>query len=149
MISNKFEMEYWFIAALVAALAYGLHNIFTKTAAGNISDSLGGFLLEITASLCILAYIIFLLITHERFSFTSRGIIFSMLAGVCVGLGTVLYFYIFSHGGELSIAGPLVLVGGVLLMAVAGIVIFKEDVSFIKIVGIILGIISLYMLKSS
>lgn len=142
-------MEFWFVAALVAALAYGLHNIFTKIAAGHISDSLGAFLLEITAAICILFYIFFLVATDAKFSFTSRGIIFSVFAGVCVGLGTVLYFVIFSRGGELSTAGPLVLVGGVLLMAVAGIVFFKEEVSFIKLTGIVLGLISLWMLKSA
>lgn len=142
-------MEFWFIAALVAALAYGLHNIFTKIAAGHISDSLGAFLLEITATVCILLYIFFLVATDAKFEFTSRGIIFSIFAGVCVGLGTVLYFVIFSRGGELSIAGPLVLVGGVLLMAVAGIVFFKEEISLIKVLGIILGLISLWLLKSS
>lgn len=142
-------MEFWFIAALVAALAYGLHNIFTKIAAGHISDALGGFLLEITAAICILLYIFFLVAADEKFSFTSRGVMFSIFAGVCVGIGTVLYFVIFSRGGELSIAGPLVLVGGVLLMAVAGIVFFKEEVSFIKVSGIVLGLISLWMLKSS
>ncbi|MDP2909357.1 MAG: hypothetical protein Q8N77_06140 [Nanoarchaeota archaeon] len=142
-------MEFWFIAALVAALAYGLHNIFTKIAAGHISDSLGGFLLEITAATCILLYIFFLIATDEKFSFTSRGVIFSILAGICVGIGTVLYFVIFSRGGELSIAGPMVLVGGVLLMAVAGIVFFKEHVSFLKLAGLVLGVVSLWMLKSS
>lgn len=140
-------MEYWFIAALVAALAYGLHNIFTKIAAGHVSDALGGFVLEITASLCILAYILFLVLNHESFSFNSRGVIFSVFAGVCVGVGTVLYFYVFSHGGELSIAGPLVISGGVLIMAVAGIIFFKEQVSFIKIAGIVSCLIGLYLLK--
>lgn len=142
-------MEFWFVAALVAALAYGLHNIFTKIAAGHISDSLGAFLLEITAAICILLYIFFLVTTNEKFNFSSRGIVFSIFAGICVGLGTVLYFVIFSRGGELSIAGPLVLVGGVLLMAVAGIVFFNEKVSLIKVLGIFLGLISLWMLKSS
>ncbi|MBL7101049.1 MAG: hypothetical protein ISS23_03790 [Nanoarchaeota archaeon] len=140
-------MEFWFLAALIAALAYGLHNIFTKIAAGHISDSLGAFLLEITATVCILFYMFFLITSNTKFTFTSRGIIFSVLAGVCVGLGTVLYFVIFSRGGELSIAGPLVLVGGVLLMALAGIIFFQEKVSFIKLSGITLGLISLWLLK--
>ncbi len=142
-------MEFWFIAALVAALAYGLHNIFTKIAAGHLSDSLGAFVLEITATVCILLYIFFLITTNEKFSFSSRGVMFSIFAGICVGVGTVLYFYIFSHGGELSIAGPLVISGGVLLMAVAGIVFFKESVSFAKIMGIALCLVGIWMLKSS
>ena len=89
------------------------------------------------------------MLNHESFSVNSRGVIFSIFAGVCVGVGTVLYFYVFSHGGELSIAGPLVISGGVLIMAVAGIIFFKEKVSFIKIAGIASCLIGLYLLKSA
>jgi len=142
-------MEFWFIAALVAALAYGLHNIFTKIAAGHVSDGLGALLLEATATLCIVIYLIFILSDENKFSFTSRGALFSIIAGICVGVGTVLYFYIFSHGGELSIAGPLVISGGVLLMSVAGVVFFKESVSLTKILGIVLCVAGLWMLKSA
>ncbi len=141
-------MDFWIITALFAAIAYGLHNIFTKIAAGNISDSLGAFLLELTATICILGYIFFLATTNERFHFSSKGILFSVLAGICVGLGTVLYFILFSKGCELSIVGPMVLVGGVLLMALAGIFFFKEQITPMKISGIILGLISLWLLKS-
>jgi len=142
-------MDVWFIAAIVAAIAYGLHNVFTKLAAGHISDSLGAFMLEITAAICILIYMFYLITTDIKFDFAPRGVIFSIFAGLCVGLGTVLYFFIFSKGGELSIAGPLVLIGGVFLMAVVGIVFFKEKISFIKLTGIVFGLISLWMLKSA
>ncbi|MBU4502317.1 MAG: hypothetical protein KKA79_06990 [Nanoarchaeota archaeon] len=142
-------MDVWFVAAIVAAIAYGLHNVFTKLAAGNVSDSLGAFILEITAAVCILLYMFYLIFDNVKFDFTMKGVIFSILAGLCVGLGTVLYFYIFRSGGELSIAGPLVLVGGILIMAVAGIVFFKEDITFMKVAGVVFGLISLWLLKSA
>ena len=60
-------MEVWFIAAIIAAIAYGLHNVFTKFAAGNISDSLGAFTLEITAAICILLYMFYLIFDNVKF----------------------------------------------------------------------------------
>jgi transporter family protein len=41
----------WFWYALVAAILYGAHQIFTKLASDHISDGLGGFVVEATAAL--------------------------------------------------------------------------------------------------
>ena len=43
-------MSGWFWYAVGAAILYGLHQIFTKMAADRISDGLGGFVVEGTAS---------------------------------------------------------------------------------------------------
>jgi transporter family protein len=42
----------WFYA-IVAAVLYGLHQVFTKLAAEHIGDGLGGFVVETTAALTI------------------------------------------------------------------------------------------------
>jgi len=47
----------WFWYAVVAAVLYGAHQIFTKMAADHIGEGLGGFLVEATAAVSILAYI--------------------------------------------------------------------------------------------
>ena len=47
------------------------------------------------------------------------------LTGICVGGGTVMFFLLIQKGGPLS-AVPMVLAGGAALMAVAGILFFKE-----------------------
>lgn len=142
-------MESWKIATLFAAVLYGLHNVFTKSAAGKITDQFGGLVLESTGALLILGYVILLGFKGTNsFDFTRDGILFSILAGVCVGAGTVLYFAIFRLGGDLSIAGPAVLVGGVLIMSAVGIIIFKEGVSFSKGLGLALGVSSVYILSA-
>ena len=43
-------MPVWLLATLAAAILYGLHNVFTKMAAGKVSDNMGGLLLEGTAT---------------------------------------------------------------------------------------------------
>ena len=143
-------METWKITALFAAILYGLHNVFTKLASGKISDQFGGLMLEFTGAFLILGYIIFLRFKGTNsFNFTKEGILFSIFAGACVGIGSVLYFTIFRLGGNLSIAGPIVLVGGVLIMTIVGIIFFKEGISLLKTIGLTLGIISLYILNIS
>jgi uncharacterized membrane protein len=45
----------WLWYAIGAAVLYGLHQIFTKPASEGISDGLGGFVVEGTAAMTILA----------------------------------------------------------------------------------------------
>ena len=41
----------WFWYAVVAAVLYGAHQIFTRMAADHIGEGLGGFVVEATAAL--------------------------------------------------------------------------------------------------
>ena len=47
-------MAVWFWYAVVAALLYGAHQIFTRLAAERIGEGLGGFVVEASAALSIL-----------------------------------------------------------------------------------------------
>src|SRR5438874_9715848 len=133
-------MGSWFWYAIGAAILYGLHQIFTKLASSRIGDGLGGFVVEATAALTIVAYLVGLYVTgnwNQRGS--SPGVWYSVATGVCVGAGTVLFFVLFQKGGPLS-AVPMILAGGAAIMAVAGIFFFKEAASWQKLLGIALSI---------
>jgi len=140
-------MTPWFWYAVGAAVLYGLHQIFTKLAAERISDGLGGFVVEATAALTILLYLAAL-----RFggawdqTASAAGVWYSALTGICVGVGTVFFFILFQKGGPLS-AVPMVLAGGAALMAVVGILCFKEAVAWPRLLGIILSIAGLFLLR--
>jgi len=47
-------MAVWFWYAVLAALLYGAHQIFTRLAAEQIGEGLGGFVVEASAALSIL-----------------------------------------------------------------------------------------------
>ncbi|MFH1312639.1 MAG: hypothetical protein ABIJ00_05375 [Candidatus Eisenbacteria bacterium] len=143
-------MESWRIATFIAAVLYGLHNVFTKLASGKISDQFGGLVLEFTPAFLILGYIAISGFGGTNLlNLSKAGLLFSVIAGVCMGIGTVLYFAIFRLGGSLSVAGPLVLVGGVLTMSAVGVTFFEEGMSLPKAIGLPLGIASLYVLNLS
>ena len=141
-------MPVWFYYAVGAAVLYGAHQIFTKLAAEKISDGLGGFVVEATAALTILLYLAWL-----RFGGTWNqtssvpGVFWSVLTGICVGAGTILFFLLFQKGGPLS-AVPMILAGGAALMAVAGILLFKEPATLARLAGIMLALAGLFLLRS-
>jgi transporter family protein len=140
-------MATWFWYAVAAAVLYGLHQIFTKLAADHISDGLGGLVVEATAAVTIALYLIFLWLTNTwTQKATSIGTGYSVLTGICVGAGTVMFFLLFQKGGPLS-AVPMVLAGGAALMAAVGIYFFKEPASWPRLLGIALSLAGLFLLR--
>src|SRR3954451_20471770 len=102
-------MAGWFWYALVAAILYGAHQIFTKLASDRISDGLGGFVVESSAAITILLYLGYLRCfgTWNQ-NGTAAGVYYSAVTGICVGAGTIAFFLLFQKGGPLS-AVPTVL----------------------------------------
>ena len=140
-------MAAWFWYAVFAAALYGAHQIFTKLAADHIGEGLGGFVVEATAALSILVYLAFLWLTSRWNQQTSaQGIFYSVLTGVCVGAGTIAFFLLFQKGGPLS-AVPVILAVGAAIMAVAGILFFREPASWQRVLGITLAILGLLLLR--
>jgi bacterial/archaeal transporter family protein len=137
----------WFWYAVIAAVLYGAHQIFTRMAAEHIGEGLGGFVVEATAALSILSYLAFLWLANRWDQKSSlSGIVYSVLTGMCVGAGTIAFFLLFQRGGPLS-SVPAILAGGAAIMAVAGILFFREPPSWQRIVGIAFALIGLFLLS--
>jgi len=140
-------MTGWFFYAVGAAVLYGMHQIFTKMASDRIGDGLGGFVVEATAALTIALYLLYL-----RFfgkwdqAWTGSGAFYSVLTGICVGVGTVFFFLLFQKGGPLS-SVPMILAGGAAIMAIAGILFFKEPAHWARLLGITLSLVGLFLLR--
>lgn len=144
---NLGRMTSWFWYAVAAAILYGAHQIFTKLAADRIGEGLGGFVVEATAALSILVYLAFLwLASRWNQQSSAQGIFYSVLTGVCVGAGTIAFFLLFQKGGPLS-AVPVILAVGAAIMAIAGILFFREPASWPRLTGIALAIIGLLLLR--
>jgi bacterial/archaeal transporter family protein len=140
-------MATWFWYAAVAAVLYGAHQIFTRLASDHIGDGLGGFVVEATAALSILLYLAALWFGNRwNQKFSHQGLYYSALTGICVGAGTIAFFLLFQKGGPLS-AVPAILAGGAAIMAIAGIVFFREPASWQRLIGITLAIVGLFLLR--
>ena len=140
-------MAPWFWYAVVAAVLYGAHQIFTRLASDHIGDGIGGFVVEGVAALTILAYLAVLRLSGQwDQKFSMVGFNYSALTGICVGAGTVAFFLLFQRGGPLS-AVPAILAGGAAIMALAGVAFFHEDLSWQRMLGVALAIAGLFLLR--
>jgi transporter family protein len=140
-------MAAWFGYAVGASVLYGLHQVFTKLASSRMSDGLGGLVVEATAVVTIGGYLLWLYGTGRwDQTWSGAGVLYGALTGVCVGIGTVLFFVLFQRGGPLS-AVPAILAGGASIMAVAGVMGFGERMTTRHAVGIGLSLIGLYLVR--
>ena len=140
-------MAAWFWYAVLAAVLYGAHQIFTRLAAERIGEGLGGFIVEASAALSILIYLAILWFggrSSQKFSVS--GLSYSVLTGICVGAGTIAFFLLFQKGGPLS-SVPAILAGGAAIMVIAGILFFREPPSWQRIVGVACAILGLFLLR--
>jgi transporter family protein len=140
-------MAAWFWYAVVAAVLYGAHQIFTRMAADHIGEGVGGFIVETSAAFSILIYLGILWLSGRWSQKLSiAGINYSLLTGICVGAETIAFFLLFQKGGPLS-SVPAILAGGAAIMAIAGILFFREAPSWQRIVGVAFAIIGLFLLR--
>ena len=140
-------MAAWIWYAVVAAVLYGTHQVFTRLASERIGDGVGGFVVEASAALSILIYLAVLWLGGKwNQKFSATGFNYSVLTGICVGAGTVAFFLLFQKGAPLS-AVPGILAGGAAIMAIAGILFFHETASWQRLVGVTFAIIGLYLLR--
>ena len=139
-------MASWLWLAALAAVLYGLHQVFTKLASDDIGSGVGAFVVEATATVTILLYLIYSRLAGTWVEPVSGpGLAWSVATGVCVGAGTIVFFLLFQHGGPLS-AVPAILAVGAALMAVIGMVLFREPPSVARVVGVFLSLAGLYLL---
>lgn len=140
-------MAPWLPYALAAAALYGLHQVTTRLAAPRIGEGLGGLVVEAAATLTIIVY---LLVQRASGNWNQpsslAGWAWSALTGLAVGLGTLAFFVLFQRGAPLS-AVPAILAGGAALMALAGLVLFREPLSISRLAGIVLALGGMYLLR--
>ena len=116
-------------------------------AAERIGEGLGGLVVEASAALSILIYLAILWFSGRwNQKFSAAGFNYSLLTGICVGAGTIAFFVLFQKGGPLS-SVPAILAGGAAIMAIAGILFFRESPSWERIVGIAFAMIGLFLLR--
>ena len=140
-------MASWLWLAGLAAVLYGLHQVFTKLASGYIGSGIGGFVVEATAVVTILFYLLYSRLTGTWSQPVSmRGVGWSVATGVCVGAGTVVFFLLFQRGGPLSVV-PAVLAVGTALTAIVGMAVLREPPSLARVVGVLLSVAGLYLLR--
>lgn len=140
-------MEAWQLAAVCAACFVAAHYLLLRAASGRIGDSLGALILEATAATGIaLAYV--LGIRGGNVPASRAGVLFAVLSGLCISVGSILLFQALRRGGPVASTGTIVLGGGVALSSLAAPWLFREPMTVRRLVGVALGITAMVLLAT-
>lgn len=137
----------WLGFAFLTIIFYAIFDFFLKLSSERIHGGLGGFLINFTAAIVLLVFIAIAKIKGEQIPLPrSGGVLYSLLAGLAIGMATIFFMKMFAVGVNLSIGIPLVRIGIVLLASLIGVFILKEDITLKYVAGFILALVGLYLL---
>lgn len=129
----------WILPALTCAVSYALYNISIKKASDDIDPVLGGVLLQVVAAM--MGMIIFFGKSYgsdEAQLMNQSGILWSVAAGMSVGMAEILSFIVSGKGVPATQSIPIVVGGSVLFGTMLGKFFLKEFVSYKGWGGILL-----------
>lgn len=136
----------WLFYGTLAALSFGLYNLFAKLAAGKFSPTIA--LLIINGSSFIVALVAtFILKTAGRpLTFTAQSLLLPILAGVATGLAEICYYLMYTKHAELGIGTTYVTGGTVITATILGFIILREPINTTKAVGLLFVLLGLFMI---
>lgn len=129
-------MPYVWLA--VAALMFGLYNVFIKLSSEHIQPVLGAVVLQFVAALLGTGLLIYMQRTGTELHATARGIWLAVAAGVAIGLVEILTFFVFGQGVPVAVGNPLIIGGSLVVTTGVGIVLLREVLNPLQLIAVAL-----------
>jgi uncharacterized membrane protein len=140
----------WLTTALFTIIFYSLFDLFLKFAAGKINDNLGAAIINITSFIVAVSWFwLRYQFGGEQADITKPGLIYSIIAGVFVGLASIFFIRLFALGVNLSVGVPLVRVGMIVLGSLFGVLLLKEGINLRYLLGFGLSILGMYLVMTA
>ena len=132
------------VLLILATVVYAAFGIFASRAGGRIDAKLSsGILNGIGAILPLAIWQIQRMTRGVQVASTPSGLVFSLLAGITVGVFSILLVTLYARGGELSFVFPVIYGGAIAITAVVGWIGLGDVFSWTRlagVAGIVIGI---------
>ncbi|WP_333794953.1 EamA family transporter [Hyphomicrobium sp.] len=124
---------------IIAAVMFGLYNVFIKLSADHINPILGAVVLQFVAAFIGLG----LLLASQAQSdspliWSGRGLLLATLAGVAIGLVEILAFFIYGRGVLVAVGNPLIVGGSLIVTTAIGVFLLRETINLAQAAAILL-----------
>jgi len=142
-------MASWLPLTLLGMSLYAGFNVTMKLAGERTNSLLGAFIVALVGAVTMGLTMLYLRATGEPIDLsqtTTAGIVYSVIGGLCViGFDVVLYM-LFAKQAPLSVVIPIIQIGTIALMTLAGVVWFGETMSMQRVLGLGLAVASVFLL---
>jgi uncharacterized membrane protein len=135
----------WIIFTIGAVASGALADIFRKYGSVINDPFLNNFIFQ--AAAFITAFILYMLFSRKAVPDTHSSIIpYIIVGGLCVSLFTTFFFKSLTLGPGVSVVAPIVRAGGIITVAVLGIILFQEKLTWSLAAGIVLATAGIYLM---
>lgn len=136
----------WVIYSLVAIGIVGISDLFRKLASNLKDPFFANLVFQLSATtVAVISFLIF----SRKIEQNPRSILFASLGGMTIAVFSVLSFKALASGPGVSVVMPALRIGGVMLVAVLGILVLKEKITLQTLFGLIFSAIGIYLLFSN
>lgn len=133
----------WIIFALGAIVTQAGSDIFRKLAS-SLKDP---FFLNLVFQSGAFIMAIILYMSFSRKSFVnSQELTYAFIGGILISIFTTLFFKAIALGPGIATVSPAIRIGAVALVAIAGLIIFREKLTWNLVLGIIFASTGVYLL---
>ena len=139
----------WWLLALLSAFFNALFDFFTKLSSGKIHNGIGATILCFFAVIPTLIYTLITRSSGQKLNFSKEGLIFSILAGLMVGISTIFTLKMFNSGVNLSIGVPVFRISIIIIACLLGTILLKEVLTWRMVVGIFLSFVGIYLVVTA
>jgi drug/metabolite transporter (DMT)-like permease len=136
----------WISYAIGAAVALAAADFFIKLAAGKLSNSLGLLIYGSCTFMTGLSWVFLDRIRGIGLHAQTVGVLSATGVGVSFSLVTICLYLTFGAGAPVSLGAPLIRLGGLIIVSLAGLIIFHEPLTWRYAIGMILAISGVYLI---
>tara|TARA_Y100001001_G_scaffold150407_1_gene161037 strand:- start:699 stop:1151 length:453 start_codon:yes stop_codon:yes gene_type:complete len=142
---------HWTFYLLFTITGTTLFMFFIKLSGGKIGPLTGATIMQI-AALVLVAAIYFIKFEpgqNAGLSWNSPGVIYSVLAGLAIGVTNASIFFMYHAGAPLALSNLVMRIGPIILSGILGFLYFKEHINKQELIGMALAMIGLMMIFQS
>lgn len=137
----------WILYGIAAGFFFAIYNSLLKLSSTHLHALIGSIALSFGSALITLGLILLVKYSGQEILVTNKGVQLAFLAGVLSAFGSFLYFVMYQHKAPISLGLPVLSISTVIFSVVIGLIFFGEKLSLVRIVGLVLSAISIYLLS--
>jgi bacterial/archaeal transporter family protein len=125
------------VPIVLAVVVYTLFGTFNAQAGGRIDAALSSAIFNgLAAAIALAVVVVQRLGGSAPVPLRPSGVMYSVLAGLAVGVFSIVLIKIYGGGGQLSYVFPTIYGGAIALAAIIGWLVLKDDATPLRLVGV-------------
>ncbi|GAB4424779.1 MAG: hypothetical protein Kow0031_03960 [Anaerolineae bacterium] len=139
-------MPTWIFYAAGTAMLLATADVLVKFAAGKLSNNIALLMFGCATFLISAVWIIVDRSRGGVLVAQPLGLLVATAVGVTFTFVTLGLYTTFAAGAPISLASPMIRLGGLLLASIAGLLLFREPFTWRYLVGVLLAVSGIYLI---